>query len=381
MNKAILILFISIAFKTEAQTSVLNVADSLFAHGNYSKAISQYKACNNQPEVYHKMAKAYIAIGNYEEGLINYEKAVETNPENILLKYDFGKFLYRTKNFKKASEVFNQLVYKDYKNPNFHYELGLTLEQLKDSTAQNRFQSAFKLDSTHQKAIYKIAKYHLKKGHNALVDQYIDIGLSSYKNNKALISLKAQNYYVRHQYEKAVVWFKKLLELGESSAFIYEKLSLCYAQLYEFEKAIEQRKLVLKFNPLDATSIYVIGTYYEKIDDFKNAEEYIWKALALLDTPLDAEYMKLATVLNRQKKYKEGITALKKAIRENPSNEFSSFHLAITLDAYYADFDSRIKALEDFKRKFPNGKLIGFVNDRISKLKEEKFLNEEKKED
>ncbi|MCF7568320.1 hypothetical protein L3X37_08080 [Sabulilitoribacter arenilitoris] len=374
-------LFLLIIFKTEAQTSVLNVADSLFAHGNYSKAIVQYKAYNNPPEVYQKIAKAYIAIGNYEEGFINYQKAVETNPENILLKYDFGKFLYRTKKFKKASEIFNQLVYKDYKNPNFHYELGLVLEQLQDSTAQNRFHSAFQLDSTHQKAIYRIAKHHLKKGHNTLVDKYIDIGLSTYKNNKELISLKAQNYYVRQQYEKAIVWFEKLLELGESSAFIHEKLSLCYTQLYEYEKAIEQRKLALKFNPLDATSIYVIGTYYEELGDFKKAEEYIWKALALLDKPLDAEYIRLATVLNRQKKYKKSIEALKKAIQENPSNEFASLQLAITLEAYYADYDAKIKAFEDFKKKFPKSKLISFVNNQISILKEEKFLNEEKKED
>lgn len=375
------LLFLLIVFKTEAQTSVLNLADSLFAHGNYSKAIVQYKLYDNPPKVYQKIAKAYIAIGNYDEGLTYYQKAVETNPENTLLKYDFGKFLYRTKKFKKASEIFNQLVYKDYKNPNFHYELGLALEQLKDSTAQNRFYNTFQLDSTHQKAIYRIAKYHLKKGHNKLVDKYIDIGLSSYKNNKELISLKAQNYYVRHQYEKAVIWFEKLLELGESSAFIYEKLSLCYAQLYEFEKAIEQRKLVLKFNPLDATSIYVIGTYYEKIDDFKKAEEYIWIALALLDTPLDAEYIKLATVLNQQKKYKQSIEALKKAIKENPGNEFAGFHLAITFEAYYADYDAKIKAFEDFKRKFPKGKLASYANERISKLKEEKFLNAEKKTD
>lgn len=375
------LVFLLLVFKAEAQTSVLNIADSLFAHGNYSKAINQYKKHNNLPEVYHKIAKAYIAIGNYDEAFNNYQKGVETNPENTLLKYDFGKFLYRTKKFKKASEVFNQLVYEDYKNPNFHYELGLVLEQLKDSTAQNRFYSAFQLDSTHQKAIYRMAKFHLKKGRNSLVDKYVDIGLSSYKNNKELISLKAQNYYVRHQYEKALVWFEKLLELGESSAFIHEKLSLCYAELYEYEKAIEQRKLALKFNPLDATSIYVIGTYYEELGDFKKAEEYLWKALALLDKPLDAEYMKLATVLNRQKKYKESIEALKTAINENPSNEIASFHLALTLSTYYADYDAKIKAFEDFKKKFPKGKLIPFVNNQISILKEEKFLNEQKKKD
>ncbi|WOD44638.1 tetratricopeptide repeat protein [Hwangdonia lutea] len=381
MSRIILIVFIISSFKTEAQTSVLNIADNLFAHGNYSKAIAQYKKHDNLPEVYHKIAKAYIAIGNYDEALVNYEKGVETNPNNTLLKYDFGKFLYRTKNFKRASEVFNKLVYTDYKNPNFHYELGLTLEQLKDSTAQNRFYSAFQLDSTHQKAIYKIAKFHLKKGHNKLVDKYIDVGLSSYKNNKQLISLKAQNYYVRHQFENAIVWFEKLLELGESSEFIHEKLSLSYAQLFEFEKAITQRELALKFNPLDATAIYVIGTYYEKIDDFKNAEKNISKALSILDQPLDVEYVKLATVLNRQKKYKEGIEAIKKAVKENPTNEFSNFHLAITLEAYYADYDAKIKVFEDFKKKFPNGKLNGYADERISKLKKEKFLKVKKKAD
>ncbi|MFD1161016.1 MULTISPECIES: tetratricopeptide repeat protein [Hwangdonia] len=377
----LIFIFLLLVFKTEAQTSVLNIADSLFAHGNYSKAIAQYKVYDNPPEVYHKIAKAYIAIGNYDEALINYEKGVETNPKNTLLKYDFGKFLYRTENFKRAAEIFNKLVYTDYKNPNFHYELGLSLEQLKDSTAQNRFFSAFQLDSTHQKAIYKIARHHLKKGHNKLADKYIDIGLSSYKNNKQLISLKAQNYYVRNQYENAIVWFEKLLELGESSEFIHEKLSLSYAQLYEFEKAIIQRELALQFSPKDATSIYVIGTYYEKIDDFKNAEKYISKALSILDKPLDAEYAKLATVLNRQKKYKEGIEALKKAVKENPANEFSSFHLAITLEAYYADYDAKIKGYEDFKKKFPNSKLKAYADERISSLKKEKFLKVEKKAD
>jgi len=111
MNRFILILLITVIFKTEAQTSVLNIADSLFIYGKYSKAIAQYKAYNNPSRVYHKIAKAYIAIGNYDEALINYEKGVEANPENTLLKYDYGKFLYRTKNFKKASEVFNNLVW------------------------------------------------------------------------------------------------------------------------------------------------------------------------------------------------------------------------------------------------------------------------------
>ena len=379
MNRLVLIL-IFISFKTEAQTSVLNVADSLYAHGNYSKAIVEYENYNNRPEVYHKIAKSYIAIGNYEKALINYEKGVETNPENTLLKYDYGKFLYRTKNFKKAVDVFNKLVYIDYKNPNFHYELGLVLEQLKDSTAIDKFHSTFKLDETHQKAIYKIAKYYLQKRKHKTVGSFVDKGLETYENNPELISLKAQNYYWKHNYREAIKWFEKLIDLGESSEFVYEKLSLCYAKHYIYNKAIENRLKALKFNPTDAGAMYVIGTYYERLQDFKNAEKYISKSLLLLDQPLDVEYGTLGTVLNQQKKYKEAITALKKSLKENPENPSTQFFLVRTKDEYYSDLDSKIKLYEDFKEKYPKHPFIKFANYRLEELKEEKFLKAENKE-
>ncbi|MDP5158028.1 MAG: tetratricopeptide repeat protein [Flaviramulus sp.] len=380
MIRLMLLCFL-IVLKTEAQNSVLKLADSLYLNGNYSKAIEHYKLHENQPDVFDNIAKAYMAIGNYEEALKNYEFSITSNPKDALSKYEYAKLLSRTKNYDEASKVFNELVYLDYKNPNYHYELGLVLEQLKDSTAINRFRSAFDLDKTHQKAIYKIAKYFLQKRKHEAVDSYTDKGLESYPNNLELISLKAQNYYWKQDYKEAVNWFERLLELGETSEFIYEKLSLCYYQLNNVEKALENRLFALKYNPNDASMRYVIGTYYLDLNDFKNAEKYINQALLLLDQPLDAEYMKLATVLNRQEKYIESISALNKAINENPSNELAYLHLAITKESYYADYDAKIKAYEDIKNKFPKSMILKFVDAQISKLKEEKFIKEGEKKD
>ena len=377
----ILIVFTFIIFKTEAQTSVLRVADSLYINGNYTKAIQQYKVYANQGEVLDKMAKAYMAIGNYDEAIKNYEASVNANLKNALIKYEYGKLLASTKNYIQASKLFNDLVNVDSTNPNYHYELGLVLEKLEDSTALNEFRTVYKLDKTHQKTIYKIAKYYLQKRKHKLVDIYVDKGLEAYANNLELISLKAQNYYWQRDYREAIKWFEKLIELGEYSEFIYEKLSLSYVEHFNYEKALENRLIALKYNPNDASAKYVIGTYYFELDDFENAEKYISQALLVLDQPLDVEYMKLATVLNRQKKYKESITALKTAIDENPSNEYAHFHLALTLETYYADYDSKLKVYEDFKKKFPNSKINGFVDSKISKIKEEKFMKESEKED
>ncbi|WP_425076737.1 tetratricopeptide repeat protein [Psychroserpens sp. S379A] len=370
------VLFAILFFKTEAQSSVLTIADSLYLNGNYSKAISAYKSYSNQDEVYNNIAKSYVAIGNYQQALQYYKLYTKAHPEDALSKYEYAKLLTKTKQFEASITIFSELINIDSQNPNYHYEMGLALEKINDSTAMNRFRLAYDLDNTHQKAIFKIAKYFLIKRKHAASHQYIDKGLESYAANVKLISLKAQNYYYQDYYNDAKIWFQKLIDLGESSEFIHEKLSLVYAELSEYEQAIEQRKLALKFNPYDANAMFVIGTYYEQLNDYKNAETYMLKALKLKDIPLDFEYQKLGMVLNRQERYNEAINAFKQSLKENPDNLSSAFFIVTTKDHYYADIDSKIKAYKDFISDYSKSPFIRFAKQRIVELKEEKFLKE-----
>jgi len=357
-----------------AQTSTLHLADSLYLRGNYTKAIEAYQNHNKQDEVYSKIAKAYIALGNYDEALINYENSLKTNPKDALIMFDYAKLLTRVKKHKEALEVFYQLIDIDSKNPNYHYESGLVMQKLGDSTNQNRFRTAFDLDSTHQKAIFQIAKYHLTKGQHKFVDKFVDIGLSSYANNKELISLKAQNFYKKKDYENAAIWFEKLVALNESLKFIHEKLRNSYMMLYEFEKAIEQGEIVLEFDSQNTENLFIQGELHQRIEDFKNAEKYMLQSLILQDIALDEEYIKLAGVYSRQKKYKESIDAYKKAIDENPKNERAHFLSIYVKDQYYEDIDARIKLFENFNSRFPQSKFKTLVNHKIDELKKEKFM-------
>ncbi|MEZ4855016.1 MAG: tetratricopeptide repeat protein [Gelidibacter sp.] len=374
MNRLFLLLFLLITFKTQAQSSALKLADSLFAYGNYTKAIKAYKAYNSPKDVYDKIAKAYMAIGNYDEAIQNYEAALNANPTDLLVKYEYAKLLSRNKKFNDANVLFNELISADNQNPNYYYELGLVLEQQNDTTAINSYKHAYDLDDTHQKAIYKIAKYYLVKRQHDVSLQFVDKGLQSYANNVELISLKALNYYWEQDYRTAAIWFEKLITLGESSQFIHEKLGFCYAQHYEYEKAIEQGIITLKFDPKNATNLYILGQLYQHIQDYPNAEKYILAALEIQNQPLDAEYINLGTTYNRQKKYKEAIEALQIAVKENPSNETAQFFLVNSKAAYYENIDSKIKVYETFKQKFPESPYIFFADQRLKELNDEKFL-------
>jgi len=69
MIKRLFVLILFIQLNAEAQSSALALADSLYANGNYSKAIDAYKKHSNQDEVYSKIAKSYIAIGNFGKAI------------------------------------------------------------------------------------------------------------------------------------------------------------------------------------------------------------------------------------------------------------------------------------------------------------------------
>ena len=233
------------------------------------------------------------------------------------------------------------------------------------------------MDRTHQKAIYKIAKFHLIKRKHKIADRYTDIGLESFANNKPLINIKAQNFFLQRKYKDASNWFEKLIELGESTQFIHEKLSFCYKILSDYQKAIRHLEKALEFDSKNAENLYLLGQLYSDLQEFEKAEKYIKESLIIQDIPLDQQYIKLGVIYNHQKKKKEAIDALKRAVNENPQNQEANYILILTKDSYYKDIDARIRLFKNFNKKFPNSKFKNQVNFKISELNEEKFFKEQ----
>jgi len=91
MNRILFIVISIFVFKAEAQSSALQLGDSLNVNGNYSKAIEVYKQLEKQSIVYYKIAKVFMGLGNYDEALLYYEKSIQSNPDNALIKYEYAK--------------------------------------------------------------------------------------------------------------------------------------------------------------------------------------------------------------------------------------------------------------------------------------------------
>ncbi|MEM9574188.1 MAG: tetratricopeptide repeat protein [Pseudomonadota bacterium] len=186
-NKIVSLLFFLIFFvgiaKHTAQSSI-KVADSLYTIGDYSKAIKTYTEITPKSDhILAQMARSHKAKGTYDDALAFYQQAIATNPRALIAQMEYGKLLMTTKSFQKANRIFEGLVAKYPENPGFQYQLGLTKETLKDSSAIYHYRKAFDLDQTHQKSCYKVAKHFLVHREFDSVVKYAKTGLSYYKNN------------------------------------------------------------------------------------------------------------------------------------------------------------------------------------------------------
>lgn len=370
----VFIVLVLIFIKAEAQSSALSVADSLSTYGKYNAAIKVLNNETNKSESLPRIAKYYAALGNVSNAIQHYESALKLDAENQIVRFQLAKLYLSTKNYETAKTQLLTLIDLDYKNPNYHYQLGLVYTALKDEfSAQSRFFTAYELDASNQKNIYQLAKYHFIKNNEKSFSKYLNKGLTNDPENKALLSLKGQHAYNNDNYKKALIQFKKLLELNENTQFVNEKLSWCYEKLYQDKEAIIHLKKALAFDKKNTSYFKRLAKLNLRLDEFAEAEAYYKMALLIEDVSLEREYMDLAMVLSRQEKYEEAIAAYKNALRFNPKSERARALIVIVKTTYYKDYDSKIEAIEAFKKRYPESVFNRMLDHRLSELKREKF--------
>lgn len=208
MKRTFFLIVVFLVFKAEAQSSALAIADNLYNSGNYTAAINQYSKLGTEHASF-QIAKAYNAIGNFDKAIAQYENVIAKNPEFNLARFNLGKLYLKTKKPEKATVNFLKLTISDKKNPEYHYYLGRSYEDIKKHKQSTYwYKKAIALDSTHLRSIFRVGKYYVSRKEKDSVLKYVDKGLNFYENDVALISLKAQAFFNYQNYKESIPWFK-----------------------------------------------------------------------------------------------------------------------------------------------------------------------------
>ncbi len=366
-------LFLSFIVKTEAQSSDLSIADSLYRIGSYTKAINTYaKVADEYSSL--QIARSYSALGNTQKAIVQYEGHLKNYPKNTLAKFELGKLYDKTKKHEAAIPLFNALTDTSDENPEFFYYLGKSLQALLDyENGNNALKRAINMDSTHLKSIYLLGKYYVGVEEPANAINIIELGLRTVPDDVALINLKALTKFDIGEYEVAARQFERLLELGEKKPFIYQKLGYAQASIRQYEKAKNTYRQLIDMTNYEADAYKGLGQVFLMEKELDSAEVYFLKSIEAREYVFDNEYQSLGRIARLKGKLKSSLEYYQKAWEENTANYLNYWQVCVVADDYYKSPETKLryyeKLVNDFERLAPF--LRERAEKRISELKEE----------
>ncbi len=397
MKYLFLVLITLTIFKAGAQVPSLKIADSLYAVGNYTEAIHQYETIENPTaQVYLKIARAYNGKGVKTSALEYYKKSIELDSNQPIAETEYGRLLITRSKFGIADSIFSDLTRRYPDNPEYYYQRGralkgkkpdtLTLGVLRDknliSSPEQAFARAVALDSTHQKAMFELAKYYLTQKEYPTVERIAKKALESDPENIEIISVLAQNYYYKGWWTEAVQWFKTLLDMGVDTLLIREKLGRAYYEKRMYQESIDQYKEVLSYDDEDWGTLITLARLENFNANYDQAITYGLKSLEYKDLPLDDVYYTLGRSFEFKDDYTRAMKYYQSATKEAPDNFEAIYAIAVMADNYYEDKTEVLKLYEQFVEKYGNSKnppyVVRIARERITILKREIFEAKEK---
>lgn len=404
-------------FKTEAQTSILKVTDSILQTGNYqaallvlekvknpdhkilekiasiygsvgnnSKAIEFYSMAfemNPSDKVKEQLGKSHQFIGNSDRAIELFEEVLNNNSENLLLKYNLAKLYISERKVNKAIDLFKELSEKDSLNPNYPYQLGAAYEKLGQKgfyDSANSFFNAYILDSLHLKSIYNIAKFYEKLKFKDSTSLFIDKGLSINPKSINFNQLKAKNSFYKKEFDTTLIYLKRLEELEFKTMFTYKMYGLTYLNMKNYEKAEEYFKIAQRKDLRDASVNYNLGLVYKEMKQYKKAEMHFFMSMSELKPDTDKHYFELGQIQLAQKDLKKAHKYFEEGFKNNRGSYLLLYQLALVSDSFFKDKKIALKHYEIYVDKFlsRDEESTLFAKRRIKEITKELFIKGEK---
>ena len=299
-----IVLFLVAAFMLNAQ--------------EYSSSELAAKANKEGTELYQK--------GSYSEAAAKFEEAM-----NLFSKSEKEDGIQ--KNVEK-DELIKQLINCNVKMGDFAKVAFYFEKQLEKKP--NDYKLAYKISQ-----VYRLKLGDFEKGIKVLVD--LDNRKANINARKSL----AKIYYNEKDYNNAIIWYNKVLEIKEDGVTM-SKLANALIKAGQNEKAIVTLKNYIATNPSknDKKRTYAaLGKLYEDLADKKNAITYYEKSLSL---SYDKKYnQKLVKMYFDSNNFKKAIESANLLMKKVPSNkDYATYIVALSL----YKMNDKAASLAEFKK-------------------------------
>lgn len=220
-----------------------------------TKAIAAWtpaEGLQNKAIVYINRGSAYAELKKYDKAIVDYDKAVESDPKNFDAYANRGDVYYALKRYDKVIADYRKVAELTPKYHGAYLNIGAAYEELgRYDKAIEAFETAVKLKPGQAEAYYGRGNcyYRLKQYDKAVTDY--DRAIKLKPDYAEAYSNRANVYYDRKQYDKAVAAISKAIELKYYYPGIYTNRGIVYLELKKYDKAIPDFDRSIVIDPND----------------------------------------------------------------------------------------------------------------------------------
>lgn len=270
----------------------------------------------NEEGVLH-LVTSLLQLFEYEEAVTSLKQLIINKPDSFLGNYYLGK-------------VYSQM--KLYKESIGYYQRAL---ELKPDFAQAAIDMAISLEASGQ----------------------IERAITAYKsvlnetdNRTPVIKHLVQLFIQKRKYEEALVYLKKLADMGLANAESNRKTGLIYMELQRFDEAITVFNTMLKNDPEAHQIRLYLGSAYEEKGEITKALE-VFLAIPKDDVVYSDTVTHIASLYQSQRKYDLALQILEEAIGNYPSRSDLFLAKSSVLEAMRKPNDA-LKVLLQVEQRF-----------------------------
>ncbi|MBN2695656.1 tetratricopeptide repeat protein [bacterium] len=320
--------------------------------------------------------------------------------DKVAAKRDLGKGIQflRSGQYMEAGIHFKSAIEKDPKNPDPHYYYALlSIQQKKTDQAIESLSKVLMLKPMHEEAAIYLADLFIQKNEGDGAIKVLKPFTTVTKNDKVFFYL-GKAFYTKNDFEEAVKWFQKTLEINNNNSSVYGLLGDSLLRMNNIEQAQKILKEAVKYNQ-DPVVLSKLGTVLFQIgNDFYLKEKKAKTDLTEIDEKVkkkkklskDEESKKSQLEQDRDdangKKtafLSEAKNQFQLALKKDPALKESAYNLSMT-HYLLEEYEDARKMIERFIQLSPTGAQAKEAReqmdqlDEIIRIKKQEELNRQK---
>ena len=229
------------------------------------------KAANN-----FEIGYAYEKLKQYDDAIAKFTTVIGINNQYSLAFKERGNCYYKKKDYEKALDNFDQYtkLASNIMDPDFFHDKGWCENELgKYDDAVTSLNQSITLDDSYIDAYSELgyAYYKLSKNDEAIANYRTAMNMSNGQNYRYILNLANVYYTNLKNYDSAIVYFEKGLQLQNEDKNAYYKLGWCYNDKKQYDKAISPLQKALILDPDFINAKTELGYANYKLDRYDAA--------------------------------------------------------------------------------------------------------------